>query len=44
MKYAIEMSSGAMIYVYTKSNKNWFRLSNVNRDGIHRHTDSMESA
>jgi hypothetical protein len=25
MKYDVEMGSGAMIYVYTKFNKEWFR-------------------
>jgi hypothetical protein len=44
MKYAIEMGSGAMIYIYiyihicTKFNKDWLSHSNVTR-GIHRETE-----
>jgi hypothetical protein len=41
MKYAVEMSSGAVIYI-TKFHKDWFRHLIVNRKGIHRHTESME--
>jgi hypothetical protein len=41
MKYAVEIGSGAMIYIYiyTKFHKDWFSLSEV-YVGVHRHTDS----
>jgi hypothetical protein len=29
MKHAVEMGSGAMMYVYTEFNKDWFRISKV---------------
>jgi hypothetical protein len=42
MKYVFEMGSGAMMYVHTEFNNDWFRLSEVKeRGGIHRHTDSL---
>jgi hypothetical protein len=44
MKSAVEMGSGAMIYVHTKFHKDWFRYSKVNGGRIDRHTDSMEIA
>jgi hypothetical protein len=31
MKYALEMGSGAMIYVHTKFHEDLFRYSKVNR-------------
>jgi hypothetical protein len=39
MKYAIEIGSGAMIYVHTKFHTNWFRHSKSNGGGggIHGH-------
>jgi hypothetical protein len=37
MKYAVEMGSGAMIYITS------FRHSKVDKEGIQRHTDSMVS-
>jgi hypothetical protein len=40
MKYAVEMISGAMIYIYSEFHKDWFRHSEVDM-GIHSHTDSM---
>jgi hypothetical protein len=41
MKYAVEMGSGAMIYVHTKFHKEWFRYSTADRGGgLHRDTDS----
>jgi hypothetical protein len=33
MKNAVEMGSGAMIYIYTKVHKDWFRHSKVNGGG-----------
>jgi hypothetical protein len=38
MKYTVEMGAGAMIYI--KIHKDWFRHSEVNSRGIHKHTDS----
>jgi hypothetical protein len=40
MKYAVEMGPGAMKYI-TKLRKVWFRHSEINSEGIHKHTDSM---
>jgi hypothetical protein len=40
MKYAVEISSVAMIYI--PLHKDWFRHSKL-MGGIHRHTDSMET-
>jgi hypothetical protein len=37
MNYAVEMGSGAMIFI-TKFHKDWVSHSEVDR-GIHRHTD-----
>jgi hypothetical protein len=34
MKYAVEMGSGAIIYVHTKFRYDWFRHSKVNREGF----------
>jgi hypothetical protein len=43
MKYAVEMDSDALIYVYTKFHKNWFRHSTVDEgEVIRRQTDSMD--
>jgi hypothetical protein len=38
MKYAVQMSSGAMIYVHTKFYKDWFKYSKSNRKRVFRHT------
>jgi hypothetical protein len=41
MDYAVEMDSGAMVYIYcTKFHIDWFSRSKI-YGGIHRHTDSM---
>jgi hypothetical protein len=42
MKYAVEVGSGAMIYI-TKFHKDWFQHSKVDRGG-YTDTDSMEIA
>jgi hypothetical protein len=41
MKYDVEIGLVAMIYIYTKFHKDWFRHSKMNGEGIHRHTDNM---
>jgi hypothetical protein len=41
MKYAVEMGSGAFIWVHTKFHEDWFSYSKV--DGATQ-TDSMEIA
>jgi hypothetical protein len=41
MKYAVEMGSGAMIYVQTKSHKDSFWYSKVNGSRRLTDTDSM---
>jgi hypothetical protein len=33
MKNAVEMGSGAMIYVHTKFHKDWFRHSKFDMEG-----------
>jgi hypothetical protein len=40
MKYAVEMGSGAMIYVPTKFHNDWFGHSDLIR-GMQRHTDTI---
>jgi hypothetical protein len=41
MKYAVEMGSGAVVYI--PSIKDWLNHTKVDK-GIHRHADSMEIA
>jgi hypothetical protein len=39
MKYAVDMGSGATIFVYVpRFNEYWSRHSEVDKGGIHRHT------
>jgi hypothetical protein len=40
MNNAVEMGSGAIIYIYTKFHEDCFRQSKVD-EGIHGHTDSV---
>jgi hypothetical protein len=40
MKYAIEMGSGAMIYIHTEFHKNWFSYSKA---GTHRQDEDCIS-
>jgi hypothetical protein len=40
LKYAVEMGTGAMIYI-TKFHEAYFRYSEVNKRGSHIGTDSM---
>jgi hypothetical protein len=40
MEYAIEMHSGAMIYVHTKCHEDRFRLSEVKGAYTYRHIES----
>jgi hypothetical protein len=44
MKYAVQMGSVAMIYIYTKFHKDWFRHSKVVwwGGGGYADTDSMD--
>jgi hypothetical protein len=37
MKYAVEMGSGAMIYVHTRFYKDWFRHSEVDKGDTQTH-------
>jgi hypothetical protein len=41
MKYAVEMGSGAMIYVHTKFHKDWFMHSEIDKGDTQRHTDAQ---
>jgi hypothetical protein len=34
MKYAVEIGSGAMIYIYIKFHEDWFRQSEVTMGGF----------
>jgi hypothetical protein len=38
MKYAVEMGSGVMIYVYAKFHRDWFRHSKINVRDTHTNT------
>jgi hypothetical protein len=40
MNYAVEMGSGAMIYI-TRLHKDWFRHSKFDLWGIHGNTESV---
>jgi hypothetical protein len=37
MEYAVEMGSGATVYIHTNFHKDWFRHSKVNRGDSQTH-------
>jgi hypothetical protein len=43
MKYAVEISSRAMIYLHTKFHKDWFRHFKVVGGGIHIQTHRQQA-